>query len=867
MERQRSGLEPNPIIGAVSSQWRPGRVVLRSRPCELPQGRWKSRKSYGSTPRFMTVQAAEIINLAERGAVRGLGPFAMLVLSMVATACVATGPRASAPDALHAPALPAAEYKTPAAPIVDLLTATRPAEPLLHAGASRVALLTREPLIPLARLERPFLGLAGYRFDPVTGTSNRDPLVSRVEVVTLDGDGQMARVVWQPAAEVLLDHVQFSPDGRYLSATAITDSPARLVVFDVDEARESVVPVPINAAWGTPCWWVGPEGLLCRVVPEHQGAPPELISGPRIIEHPGGRLPTRTYSNLIENARDEVLFSHYFTSELAFVDLDGALRRLRGSEGLVARVRVAPDGSSAVVSRLVPPFSRVVPARRFPHVDEVWDLAAGVRAHALPRGTPPPAGFPVEPRALRWRPGPPAVLGWIETQTGADGTRQSVWRVLDAPFTAPARDLVRTSHSIDRFDWTTAGTPFFASESKRKMHVDAYVVLGGSLHAIWSGSTQDLYGNPGRALRTRGTAGQVYEVDGRIFLAGDGLSPAGPEPFLDSFELSTLETRRLFTSTAGGYEPVLGLLATGWLITSHESETDPPTLYARRGDVALPVHPVVDPFPQLAAVERRLVEYRRKDGVRLEATLYLPPEAADGPLPTLVWIYPYEFVDRQFAEQSGVRRFRFHAVKGPSPLAVTLAGYALLLSPTMPIIGEPGEANDQYLTQLAANAAAAVQYVVDEGITDPDRVAIAGRSYGAFSTANLLAHTDLFRTGIAISGAYNRTLTPFGFQREYRSFWKESSLYARISPFFEADRIDEPLLLIHGAADQNAGTRPSQARRFFHALVGNGVPVRYLELPYEGHHYWGRESVLHITAEILDWLKRTLGPASAPEGA
>jgi len=793
----------------------------------------------------------------------------MVVVSLSASACVATGGDGSVLGPAHpAPRsspLAAAEYRTPAEPIVDLLTAERPPESLLHASASRIALLTREPLIPLARLERPFLGLAGYRFDPVSGTSNRDPLVSRIEIVTLDHDGEQTHVLWQPAPGVLLDHVQFSPDGRYLLATAITGEPARLVVFDIVEGREFFVPAPINAAWGTPCWWTGSTGLLCRVAPEHRGAPPELVSGPRIIEHPGGRLPTRTYTNLIENARDEALFSHFFTSELALVGLDGAVRRLSGSEGLVARVRVAPDGSFAVASRLERPFPRVVPARRFPHVDEVWDLAAGTKVHRLPRDATTPVGFPVEPRKLRWKPGTPAVLGWIDKNVGPERNRTSVWRVVEAPFAAPARDLVRTTSSIDRFGWTTAGTPFFISESKRRMHVDAYVVLDGTTHAIWSGSSQDLYDNPGRALRTRGATGQIYEADGRIFLAGDGLGPSGPEPFLDSFELGTLETRRLFTSTAGGYEPVLGLLDTGWLITSRESETSPPTLYARRGAVDQPLRPVVDPFPQLAPITRRLVEYHRKDGLRLEATLYLPPEAADGPLPTLVWIYPYEFVDRTFAEQSGVRRFRFHNVKGPSPLAVTLAGYALLLSPTMPIIGEPGEANDQYLTQLAANADAAVQYVVDQGITDPDRVAIAGRSYGAFSTANLLAHTDLFRTGIAISGAYNRTLTPFGFQREYRSFWKESTLYARISPFFEADHIDEPLLLIHGAADQNAGTRPSQARRFFHALVGNGVPVRYLELPYEGHHYWGRESVLHITAEILDWLQRTLGPASAQE--
>jgi dipeptidyl aminopeptidase/acylaminoacyl peptidase len=234
------------------------------------------------------------------------------------------------------------------------------------------------------------------------------------------------------------------------------------------------------------------------------------------------------------------------------------------------------------------------------------------------------------------------------------------------------------------------------------------------------------------------------------------------------------------------------------------------------------------------------------------------------PLPTLVWIYPAEYTEGDLAEQMDARRFRFHQIKEASPIAAVLEGYALLLNPTVPIIGEGEAANDSYVPQLVSSMKAAIDYLVDAGISDRARIAVAGRSYGAFSTANLLVHTDLFKTGIAISGAYNRTLTPFGFQHERRSFWEATDFYTRMSPFFRADAVNEPLLLMHGGADDNPGTPTLQARRFFHALVGNGAHVRYVELPFERHHYRARENVLHTSAEMLEWLDRTIGPGAHP---
>lgn len=825
---------------------------------------WRDAEVGRPTPRGRGAVAARGAAWGRRGGSRRLLARVLLAFfSAAATAAQTPSAVGTTPGASAQP-LESAEsggYREPGPAVVRLLTAARPPEPLLHGSSRQLALLHRQTHVAIAQLARPFLGLAGYRFDPVSRLSGAGPRIARIEILDLAA-GAGAPIEWRPDGGALLEDVRFSPNGRHLSALAVGAGPARLVLFDRVTRRERTLPVPVNPAWGSPCDWLADDALLCRLLPE---GPPPIPSDrpvPEIVEHWGGPAPGRTYSNLLDSTHEEALFEHYFAVELGTVGLDGSLRRIPGLRGLLSTVEPSPNGELAVVTRIERPFSRLVPARRFPRSLEVWDLkrAARIRAHPVPETE----GI----RQLVWKPGRAATLGWVERTATDEGDAVDRWRVLAAPFSGEPLEIARSPTAIASFGWTSEGTPWFVtrSRSRRGTQVRIHVVMEDGVREIWSGSTEDRYGNPGRALRMHGDRGAVIERDGRVFLASDGLGPAGPQPYLDALDLRTLESERLFVAREGEYEPVLGVLdaAPPWFITSRETERDPPAFFTLRGEERTLLRSIPDPYPDLARCERRVVAYKREDGVELGATLYLPARAAAGPLPTLVWIYPREFSDPEYAEQVDARRYRFHEVRGPSPLAVLLEGYALLLSPTMPIIGEAGRANDEYLSQLVANAEAAVRYLVSEGIADPDRIAIGGRSYGAFSSANLLAHTQLFRTGIALSGAYNRTLTPFGFQSEKRSFWKATDLYTRISPFFYADSIEEPLLLIHGGADPNAGTPPLQARRFFHALVGNGVPVRYVELPHEGHEYWARESVLHIAAELIDWLGRTLG---SPPGA
>jgi dipeptidyl aminopeptidase/acylaminoacyl peptidase len=796
-------------------------------------------------------------------------------VSLALAVAAALLPISSACRGSHRPApLPAAEvsptgYRVPDEAVVRLLTAAPPPDPLVHAGTGRVALLFRG-LLEFEWVARPRLGLAGFRFDPQSLTSGMEPLVTYVEIIEAGAPEDASPQVWRPPADTRLDHVRFSPDGRMLSALAVRrKGPARLALFDLASGVERTLDVPVNPAWGDPCEWVASGFLVCRVVPSDWPPPPPGRAAPETVEHTSGPAPTRTWSNLLESANDEALFEHFFTAGLARVDPDGRMTRLPVDPGLLSSLSPSPDGTLAVVTRIEGPFSSLVRAREFPSRVELWELAEGRRLYASNV-----AGYGVEaeeqdreePRRAAWRPGASRSLGWIERETENGDFRADLWMSLEASVGSTPRELVRSTAPILRFGWSTAGTPWFATRGAGRNEARVWVVSDGVPRELWSGATGNRYGSPGRALRADGDDGPVLEHEGRIFLASDGQGPDGPQPYLDALVLRTGRSERVFQADPGVFEEVLAVLdpVGPVLLTSRETESDPPRLYRLRGPERRALGSARNPYPELDGVRREVVRYNRADGVALSGSLYLPAGwDGEAPLPTLVWIYPYEFTDREQAEQIDVRAFQFHKVKGPSPLAALLEGYAVLLNPTVPILYEGSLVNDDYVPQLVSSIDAALDHLEAIGVAEPGRIAVAGRSYGAFSSANLLVHSRRFATAIAMSGAYNRTLTPFGFQREKRSFWQATALYTAISPFFHVDRIEVPVLLVHGGADENPGTPPLQARRFLHALVGEGVPVRYVELPYEGHHYWARESVLHAAAEMLDWLDRTIGPGRA----
>jgi dipeptidyl aminopeptidase/acylaminoacyl peptidase len=380
---------------------------------------------------------------------------------------------------------------------------------------------------------------------------------------------------------------------------------------------------------------------------------------------------------------------------------------------------------------------------------------------------------------------------------------------------------------------------------------------------VWERSIRDRYRDPGNPVMRTLANGQrvIWQNGDSIFLIGQGASQKGEFPFLDRFDLQTMKSERIFHCADGVFEEPITLTSDdgSHFITRHESPTDPPNYFLRTAgsDDKKALTHFPDPAPQLRGITKQIVTYKRADGVPLSFTLYLPPNYKQGErLPTIVWAYPLEFNDADTAGQISGSPYRFTVISGISHLFLLTQGYAILDNATMPVIGDPDTMNNTYVEQIVSSAKAAIDKAVEMGVTDPNRVGVGGHSYGAFMTANLLAHSDLFRAGVARSGAYNRTLTPFGFQSERRTLWEAPDMYLKISPFMYADKIKHPILLIHGMADDNSGTFPIQSERMYQAIKGNGGIVRYVQLPYEAHGYVGRESVEHTLYEMVSWFDK-----------
>jgi len=471
---------------------------------------------------------------------------------------------------------------------------------------------------------------------------------------------------------------------------------------------------------------------------------------------------------------------------------------------------------------------------------------------------------------VNWRPDVPATLVWAEALDGGDPKNKVAYQdrvvMLAAPFTGEPVELLKLEKRYTGLAWDSGGRTLVVEYDRERRWAKTWLAdagrPGAAPRVVWDRSAEDRYGDPGFPLtRTTAAGDQVMRRSGDwAYFTGLGASPQGDRPFFDRFNLRTLKMERLWRADTVHYESVVAVLddAGTRIVTRRESRTEPPNYFVRdvrRGSLRA-LTTFKDPAPQLTGIQKRLITYKRADGTNLSGTLYLPPGYTPGNrLPVVMWAYPTEFASAAAAGQVFAAPNRFNIIRGPSHLFFLTQGYAVLDDPKMPIIGGD-TANNHYVEQLVASASAAVKAVVDMGVADSTRIGIGGHSYGAFMTANLLAHSNLFRAGIARSGAYNRTLTPFGFQNEERTFWEARSVYLAMSPFVSADSINEPILMIHGEADNNSGTYPIQSERLFAAIKGLGGTGRLVMLPNEAHGYAARESVLHTLAEMIDWFDR-----------
>jgi len=780
------------------------------------------------------------------------------------------------------------QYKLPPAAIVAALNAPPLPSVSLDPTRTTLVLMERISLPPLTDLAKPMLRLAGGRYH---AASNGPHSPRRLVGYTIKSiaDGVERKVTLPENAD--LSSPRWSPDGSQFAFTLTRDDSIELWIVDVKSAQARRLAQGLNAASGDPIDWM-PDGkrLIVRFVPK--GRPPMPMQapapdGPVIQETFGVTAQIRTFQDLLQNAYDESVFTWLMQTQLAYVNSATGLRQDIGPVANYSLVDASPDGKYLLVSRTTTPYSYLVTSDLFPQTNQLWDAQTAAVVKELSsdplRENIPIQGVQVGSRSHRWRDTSPSTLIWVEALDGGDPKNKVPHRdrllTLNAPFTSEPTEWLKTEHRFTSLSWLADPSSGFALVSeydrdRRWTRSWMYAADNDTPpRVVFDRSLQDQYNNPGSPLYSRLPSGRrAVRVDGNladgtaaIYLSGQGASPEGDRPFLDSMTLADLKPTRLWRNAGDGYESVIDLLAGGIALTAAETQTQVPNYFLRdlKAGTTTAITAFVDPVPELRRVRKEMVKYKRADGIDLSATLYLPADYIDGTrLPLLVWAYPQEFNDASTAGQvSGTSR-RFTGIGGISHLFLLTQGYAVLDNATMPVIGDPETVNDTFIEQITQAAAAAIDFAVSRGVADPARVAVGGHSYGAFMTANLLAHTNLFKAGIARSGAYNRTLTPFGFQGERRTYWEAVDTYTKMSPFTFANKIKAPLLMTHGQIDSNPGTFPVQSERLFAAIKGNGGTARLVVLPYEDHGYSAKESVMHVQAEMVQWLDTHVKNAS-----
>lgn len=783
----------------------------------------------------------------------------------------------------------AQHWQSPPTPIQQILDAPPAPDLFFSPNQQWMVALGYQQMLPVAALAEPEVAIAGFRLNPKTfGPSRDNPYrslsVRRFQSTAADSANELFLPIALPE-DARIEFIRWSPDGNQLALTLTQTDGLSLAVVDLNERvlRPLLGPV-LNATYGVPHRWLSNESLLCKVVPADHGAPPvdsAVPAGPLIQENLGRKTPGRTFTNLLKTPHDEALFEYYVTSELVEVSLTGECRRLV-APALIDEAYPSPDGQYILLLTLHRPYSFDFPAAYFPKRIEVLDRDGNLihQVADLPLADNLSIKFDAArpgPRRVAWRSDRPATLSWVEALDDGDPTIEVPHRdallELDAPFTATPQVLWKSEYRFRDIAWGRDDVALVWERWHDTRQSRLWRIYPGrpmvSPQLLLERSYEDRYTDPGMPLEHRGEYGHLvlrFTPDGTgVYFVGRGASPQGVHPFLDRWNLQTGNRDRLWQCQDPYFESILNVLDDDaqTLLTVRQSQTEPPNYWVRSRQAPqqqLTFNP--DPAPDFAGIHKEVVQYQRGDGVELSATLYLPPgydAERDGPLPTLLWVYPEEFKDRKFAGQVTTAENTFSRPQRTSVLFLLTQGYAVLDNPRLPIIGEGEvEPNDTYVEQLVAGAEAAVDYIVRRGIADAQRIGIGGHSYGGFTTVNLLAHTNLFALGIARSGAYNRTLTPFGFQGEQRNFWEATETYIKMSPFTQINKVKAPLLLIHGEKDSNPGTYPVQTERLYEALKGLGGTVRYVVLPLEDHGYGSREAVGHVLWEMVTWCDRYL---------
>lgn len=767
-------------------------------------------------------------------------------------------------------------YQRPPEAIAKLLEA--PLTPFVSFSPDKqwMLLLDRSDFPTIEQLSRPELRIGGLRINPQNFGPSRSNYTIGLKVKRFS-DGEELTIKNLPDP-LLASSISFSPDSKKIAF--LQNNPDKIELWLVDVATltaSKLTERKINNVMGGYTWLSDSQQILFAAVPENIKPLAEksrVPSGPIIEENLGKKAPSRTYQDLLKNPHDEAAFDYYAQSDLVLKSIIGTEKTL-STKAIHSGFNPSPDGKLILTEIIQKPYSYLVPAYLFPTTVNVVDLNGKLvkEVAKIPLLDYIPTGFNAtqrEPRSHNWRADKPATLVWAHAQDGGDPKAKADIRdkvyTWDYPFSGNAKELISLPLRFSRISWGNDNVAWVYERwtSDRKERVYQVNPTTGAKKTVFDRNYEDAYNDPGNVITTPNQYGRnvLSITNNTVFLTGAGSSPAGDLPFLDKMDLNTGKKTRLWQCAAPYYETFITFLDSkkGTFVTSRESNTENPNYYARTiGSAKLsPVTSFPHPYPQLKDVTKQVLKYKRADGVELTADLYLPPgyKKEDGPLPGFVWAYPREFKSADAAGQVKGSPHTFTRLSWGGPIYWVMRGYAVLDNASMPIVGEgTAEPNDTYIPQLVASAKAVVDYGASLGVLDPNRVGVGGHSYGAFMTANLLAHSDIFKAGIARSGAYNRTLTPFGFQAEERTYWQAPEVYYEMSPFSYADKLKEPILFIHGEADNNSGTFPIQTERFYNAIKGHGGTARYVVLPYESHGYAAKESIMHTLWEMDTWLE------------
>jgi len=773
-------------------------------------------------------------------------------------------------------------YQEPPQQIKDLVDAPLTPNLTINNEGDWMLLLQRNSYPSIDKLAAPELRIAGARLNPVTNGPSRS--VTYNGIVIKNRISGVESVVSGLPENATISNVSWSPDGKKFAFTLTKLDGISLWYGDVQSATAKQLTQNIinDAASGTPFGWIYPgDQLVYRAINNNRSIAPNALDVkplPIVQENKGVAAPNRTYQDLLKNQQDENLFDYYFNAEIWLTDLNKNAKKLKESS-VVTRIVPSPDGKFLILESISKPYSYLVPYSRFPTTIEVLDIQGkSVKTLAkLPLAEDLPKGFDATrkgPRSVNWRSDKPATLYWIEALDEGDPAVNVPFRdrlfILDAPFTAASKSIIDLKYRFEGIDWSTDKLAIIYERywaTRKTVATQFEPAKPAVFKNLWDRNYEDRYTDPGTFVTTDNNFSRSVLLspdNGKsLYLFGTGASNEGNRPFVDQYDIKTAKSKRMWQSDSPFYERPIAFLdaAKGLVITLRESNSEQPNYFVRdlnTGSLTA-VTNFPHPYPSLSGVTRELITYQREDGVQLSGTLYLPSgyKKGDGKLPVFLWAYPREFKSADAAGQINGSPYEFIRLNWGTPIYWVTRGYAVFDNASMPIIGEGDEEpNDSFVKQLDMNAKAAVGILDQLGVGDPNRIAVGGHSYGAFMTANLLAHTNYFAAGIARSGAYNRTLTPFGFQAEERTFWEAPDVYFKMSPFNYANSIKEPILLIHGEADNNSGTFPMQSERFYNALKGHGATTRLVMLPHESHGYAARESILHTLWEMDQWLEQ-----------